>query len=49
VAVLKLAEPVVDPVTIMLANSSTTLERGEQLQVAGFGTTESGQPSNFLE
>ena len=49
VAVLKLAKPVPDAVTVTLADGSLEMERGQRLKVVGWGKTEAGQSSQVLE
>ena len=48
-AVLKLAKPVPDAVTVTLADGSLEMERGQRLKVVGWGKTEAGQSSQVLE
>jgi hypothetical protein len=47
-AVLKLAAPVADPIAVALPNATTVLPVGQQLQISGWGTTESGRASSVL-
>lgn len=50
IAVVKLATAVSGtPATVALASADTPVTESEKLQVAGWGTTENGQPSNILK